>query len=859
LETLEDRTVPSQLIWTNRGNPLNDSDGFHAVFRASADEARQVVDAALQQWDNVILDLNNGSNTYPFTINATQTSGEGASTTTTFDSTGQPTGATINIQAGANGNPSSWFLDPAFFSQQFEGTLANSHGRFAQSGSAAAGKDDLLAVVTHEITHGLGFGPNSLDPAHDKLKARSQNTGVADTSSGGGIGTYWAFNGAGYSTLLTSFNSTGSTTGVDAGAPIHSAALGASVTLSSGVTLVGADDLMNPRYNRGERRLISRNAAFVLRDTYGYTVNDPVTAVGTFYAYRDSGGLLLINGSTGTDFFTLSQDPSGTQSRVNFLLGSPVPGTLDLGIYNLSFSNSTLSGLTDVETNSGGATVNIPNTNTLPIHLNGHGQLTVNVGVSGNAQGVIAPIRITNGLSFGTNLTIDDSADTNPGTVTVGTETLFATTFEVVSGLTGSTVEFGGVQARSATLKTGGSLSNTVTVNVQGTATTTNLVGNSPRTVVNVGSLGTLQQLLSDVNITNPQFRSTVNIDDHLDPGTNNGGFVGTQQFSDGPYGDVEGLGGGLGRVFFKYTDTNSAAGVTLKTGTGQNNVSVFATVVPIHLVGNSTTASLTVSLGNGSPGSLDPIQGALTLTGLANGNNILIVNDQAAPPNTNRIVTITQTGFTRTFPGLLTTSVSVTGFQTEQFNVSGTTNVQGTASGTSTTIEAFGTALPMFLGQVDPTTDLGTLQTLLGPVSITSAAPGPLGLADVTLNDYSDISAHNVTIAPDRITGLTPFPIILSAASVAVLDIGGPVHTSGSMWTINGVPASEQIQLDAPGPDTVNVQATPARTSAGPITTAIASPTIIVGQVDSTTGRGTLHPFQRVRLHWVGTLAALV
>jgi hypothetical protein len=46
---------------------------------------------------------------------------------------------------------------------------------------------------------------------------------------------------------------------------------------------------------------------------------------------------------------------------------------------------------------------------------------------------------------------------------------------------------------------------------------------------------------------------------------------------------------------------------------------------------------------------------------------------------------------------------------QTEMFNVSGATNVQGTPNGTSTTIDVFGSptagSSPVTLGQVDPTT----------------------------------------------------------------------------------------------------------------------------------------------------------
>ena len=54
LETLEDRVVPSTITWTNRGTA---SDGFAAVFGASAATARADVDAALLAWQRLITDF----------------------------------------------------------------------------------------------------------------------------------------------------------------------------------------------------------------------------------------------------------------------------------------------------------------------------------------------------------------------------------------------------------------------------------------------------------------------------------------------------------------------------------------------------------------------------------------------------------------------------------------------------------------------------------------------------------------------------------------------------------------------------------------------------------------------------------
>src|SRR5215217_79036 len=69
LEALEDRVVPSTMHWVNRGNTSGvGNDFFNDVFGANATLARRVVDSALQQWANVIVDLKNGTNTIDVTI-----------------------------------------------------------------------------------------------------------------------------------------------------------------------------------------------------------------------------------------------------------------------------------------------------------------------------------------------------------------------------------------------------------------------------------------------------------------------------------------------------------------------------------------------------------------------------------------------------------------------------------------------------------------------------------------------------------------------------------------------------------------------------------------------------------------------
>jgi hypothetical protein len=226
----------------------------------------------------------------------------------------------------------------------------------------------------------------------------------------------------------------------------------------------------------------------------------------------------------------------------------------------------------------------------------------------------------------------------------------------------------------------------------------------------------------------------------------------------------------------------------------------------------------------------------ALTINGHGSGN-ILVVNDQAGPADTNRAVTISPTGFTRSFPGVPTTSVTLTGIQSETFNVSGNTTVQGTALGTSTTINVAKSLTSLAgtvnLGQVD-NFGLGTLQNILGPVTISGPGNGP-GInpelnPDVVINDFGDTSVHNVFITPTAITNLAPAQIILPAERF--VQIAGSRSTTGSTYNITGTPASDSFQVFAPGlNDVVNLQVASAGIPGHGVTqVAIGAATVNVG-----------------------------
>jgi hypothetical protein len=279
--------------------------------------------------------------------------------------------------------------------------------------------------------------------------------------------------------------------------------------------------------------------------------------------------------------------------------------------------------------------------------------------------------------------------------------------------------------------------------------------------------------------------------------------------------------------------DFSNITNLNVNGGSGSHFV-VLGTPGPTTLTGGAGTDQFDVG---SSTNTLDPIQGLLTLNG-GPGTNTLNVNDQGAPLDSTRAFLITPTGFTRTPSNAPQTTVNVNGFQTEQFNESGSATVQGTAKGTSTTIDVFGSAtaasLPVTLGPINPNNGQGTLQTIQGPLTILSGSSDPHTFPSVSMNDLADTSARTVSITSTQISGLTApgAPINFPTASAETLGIEGP-FVGGSTFNINGTPAIDDLQVVAPGTgDIVNVHAVPLAGAVGfPFTAAVVGQTVNVGQ----------------------------
>ncbi len=137
------------LIWLNRGTG---DDTF-------SDAEKAVVDRAIEIWDDVIVDLHNGSNTFFVNITGGEDggidlrTGDGlpalGATIIEPNTPGQP--MTALIQIDDDGGGIDWYVDP----NPENNSEFDADTPFWLS-SGPAGRD-MLSVVLHELTHALGF------------------------------------------------------------------------------------------------------------------------------------------------------------------------------------------------------------------------------------------------------------------------------------------------------------------------------------------------------------------------------------------------------------------------------------------------------------------------------------------------------------------------------------------------------------------------------------------------------------------------------------------------------------------------------------------------------------------------------
>ena len=341
----------TNIVWSNRGQA---SDNFAATFGTSAATARAVVDAALLQWQRLILDWNRNDGTSTLQVNIS-ISGSGfggaGAPSPTAPSDGRPRTGSFTLGSGNDSadpnDDNGWYLDPnpSDFTE-FDGEPMNA---YAAPATANLGRD-FYSVVVAELTHVLGLisDKNNNGGGFDGYLLEASGfatfTDIDDNAEGNGNGHFWTFDGPTVDHLMTSFNS-GDQNDASWGNIVHSAGSAGNINFA-GKNWRGSEDAGNASYSADERTIPSFAMAHVLADAYDYTVIDPHN-FGSFYMMQSETGELFVRGGAGNSSDDITITRNGAAVRVSVNVGTDAPGTgafsgaQDLPAFVTDFNNVT--------------------------------------------------------------------------------------------------------------------------------------------------------------------------------------------------------------------------------------------------------------------------------------------------------------------------------------------------------------------------------------------------------------------------------------------------------------------------------------------------------------------------------------
>jgi hypothetical protein len=434
-------------------------------------------------------------------------------------------------------------------------------------------------------------------------------------------------------------------------------------------------------------------------------------------------------------------------------------------------------------------------------NLTGKARTTVNVGNNGLIQGILGSLNIENPPSF-TTLTVDDSADSGNPTATLGTFTPAGdTAFGYISGLAPANINYEYDDTSSLTLKTGAGFN---TINVLATGVATNLIGTAAadgstsdmNTVVDVGNSGFgVQQILGQVNVSNPIGFTALSIDDTADAGGRTAKIDASHVTGLAPadityaQSDLSSLTitGGSGSNQFTVNDTPSndlPLATTLNVGAGTANV--LGTTGPLSVNGGTS-----VNVGNN--GSVQGILGtvnienppsftAITVDDSADSGNLTTTLGTftpagdtpwgyisgLAPANINYEYDDTSSLTLKTGVGFNTVNVLATGVTT---NLIGTAVTDGSASDENTV--------------VDVGNPSAGVQQILGQLNVSN----PLGFTALSIDDTADVGGRTATIDASHVTGLAPADITYAQSDLSSVTITG--GSGGNHFTVNDTPSN--------------------------------------------------------------------
>jgi hypothetical protein len=786
LEPLENRWLPSTILWTNEGTSTNDSDNFNATYGTNAAAARLIVETAISRWATIIENFNYNhvgdsgyaptANTYSLSISAKDLGdgGRGVTNITGVDKDGKPYAASISLDDDGGGP--GWYFDAT---PATSGEFTSLVTRYTASFNGSS--NDFERTITHEIGHALGISLDSRLALNNDLTAAGTDQ---NSSSNGGGSQLYLFSAGSTTATFTAYN----------GGHIYEGP--ADPTAPSDP--LNPNELMNDGRTIGAppttRELPTPLDADILRDAYGYSI-EPTNEIDSFLATLENGVV------------TIHNDPQSTNENITldsftFLGTTGIAVNVDGIVSAFNVSNPAIAGnlvnSITVAPGTGTNTINIlRNLPGVPISVTSQGVDTVNIGHDGTVQDNQGDISIDNPPSF-TTINVDDSADNVARTVTLDRFTPSGySTFGSIVGLAPATIsyEYADTGAVNVSTGTGGA-----TVNVRATGTNTTLIGHGFNTV-NVGSNGSVGSIVGHLALENPPSFNTINVDDSAD-GTAH--TVTLDRFTPGDdtaFGTIVGL--APATISYRYFDTNS---VLINTGHGGDNFNVQATGAPVTI--NSGGRDF-IDVGNGNT---QNILDALSITTILVNPDQLIVDD--SHDFSQHTVTLTSQSITGLSPGpIFYSTYALNSLLLEDGLNSSTYNVLSTAAQFKIGPIVVVSPETTIRSQGADTINVGNAGSLLGIVSGLTVDDS-LDQATLNLNDQNDPAGHSVTVTNSAIIGLAPAEIDYGLNALGSLNINGSqggstynVLSTQAPYTISGIVLeTTTTTITSHGRDQVNV-----------------------------------------------------
>jgi hypothetical protein len=380
--------------WTNRGGPGNDSDNFASIFGARAAAARNVVEAVMQMWEHVIVDMHDqgGRNSIDVDVymDADDT-GFGGGARLVETEYGFPVRGDIEIRNGTAGTADrGWFIDDSpLESGEFTGNIVNAFAGDALATGLAAGKRDLFTVVCAEMIHLLGITSEAdtfwADPGF------AAATDATDNGEGGGIGELYYVDFPQLRQLMTTNN--GGARGTNTHEPLHTSP--GVLDVGGGVGLIyGSEDAGNAAFEPARRYLPPNNVALMLNIGYGYEIREPEQQ-GTFYGLLKADGELLIRGGAdaSADLIDVFRAPFD-QIEVSVDVGNDVPGTGPTDAFLTTYPASLVKSI-KIEAGGGADLINVNTNVNLPTSVDlGAGDDRLRVSGKGLGLGGMMPVSV---------------------------------------------------------------------------------------------------------------------------------------------------------------------------------------------------------------------------------------------------------------------------------------------------------------------------------------------------------------------------------------------------------------------------------------------------------------------------------